>query len=57
MTWDAVHVQFTIRKLVFMIIPIAREGSITVQNKQGTHEQLSQKKQLWLQNSIQVRTQ
>ncbi len=27
-TWEAVHVQFPIRKLVFTIIPIAREGSI-----------------------------
>ncbi len=26
--WEAVHVQFPIRKLVFTIIPIAREGSI-----------------------------
>ncbi len=29
-TWEAVHVQFLIRKLVFTIIPIAREGSIRV---------------------------
>ncbi len=30
-TWEAIHVQFPIRKLVFTIIPnpIAREGSIT----------------------------
>ncbi len=27
-TWEAVHVQFPIRKLVFTIIPIACEGSI-----------------------------
>ncbi len=28
-TWEAVHVQFLIRKLILMIIPIAREGSNT----------------------------
>ncbi len=28
MTSKAIHVQFPIRKLVFMIIPIAHEGSI-----------------------------
>ncbi len=28
MTWEAVHSQFPIRKLVFTIIPIAQEGSI-----------------------------
>ncbi len=27
-TWEAIHVQFSIRKLVFTIILIAREGSI-----------------------------
>ncbi len=32
MTWEAVHVQFPMRKLIFTIIPIAREGSISVQN-------------------------
>ncbi len=29
-TWEAVHVQFPIRKLVFTIIPIACEGSISL---------------------------
>ncbi len=28
MTWEAVHIKFLIRKLVFTIIPIANEGSI-----------------------------
>ncbi len=27
-TWEVVHIQFPIRKLIFTIIPIAREGSI-----------------------------
>ncbi len=35
MTWEAVRIQFLIRKLIFMIIPIAREGSISLQEIKG----------------------